>query len=204
MHEEGLCHCRILIQIVKYSYKNKPPYFNNPPTSSRYVFTATLPEGHENKHPAIIRACLAVILRVNAHIDLQSRLVRSTTAEPQTIICLTLALANGPKFHFFVDSTSVECSSSLTTYAVFQGTSSGGRQCSRNRRSNRHIVNCMPNLTVYLLKVSNSRRVDCHLRYPRKLRRPCLGHLADALSVQGHAGLCLHHHHHLQIEPGKS
>ena len=32
------------------------------------------------------------------------------------------------------------------------------------------LYRCMANLTVYLLKVSNSRRIDRHLRYPGKLR----------------------------------
>ena len=53
---------------------------------------------------------------------------------------------------------------------MFQGTSNGGRQFLRNRRSNRHVYHCMANLTVYLLKVSDSRRVDRHLRYPGTLR----------------------------------
>jgi len=33
------------------------------------------------------------------------------------------------------------------------------------------LYNCMANLTVYLLNISNLRRVDRHLRYPGKLRR---------------------------------
>jgi len=32
---------------------------------------------------------------------------------------------------------------------------------------------CMANLTVYLLKVSNSRRVDRHVRYPGNLSSAC-------------------------------
>jgi hypothetical protein len=55
-------------------------------------------------------------------------------------------------------------SSASSDLAVTQGTLHGGRQFLRNRRSNRHIVPLYGNLTVYLLKVSNSRRVDRHLR----------------------------------------
>ena len=53
-------------------------------------------------------------------------------------------------------------------FTLFQGTSFGGRQFLRNRRSNRHLVPLYGNMTVYLLKVSNLRTVDRHLRYPRK------------------------------------
>jgi len=38
---------------------------------------------------------------------------------------------------------------------------------------NTTLHHCMANLTVYLLKVSDPRRVDRHLRYPGNLRRNC-------------------------------
>ena len=58
-----------------------------------------------------------------------------------------------------------------STYTAFQGTS---KTVANSREIDGHIAilyRCVANLTVYLLKVSNSRRVDRHLRYPGKLRR---------------------------------
>jgi len=57
-----------------------------------------------------------------------------------------------------------------STPAACQGTSNGGRQFLRNRRSIAILYPCMANLTVYLLKVANLRTVDLHWRYPGNLR----------------------------------
>ena len=51
------------------------------------------------------------------------------------------------------------------------------------------LYHCMANLMVYLLKVSNSRRVDRHLRYPGKLRSPRLGDLHVIAIQAGHRDL---------------
>jgi len=56
-----------------------------------------------------------------------------------------------------------------STFAGFQGTSNGGRQFFRIDGRIAISYHCMANLTVYLLNVSNSRRVDRHLRYPGEL-----------------------------------
>jgi hypothetical protein len=60
----------------------------------------------------------------------------------------------------------------VVAFAVFQGTSSGGRQFLRNNRSNRHIVPLYGKSDRLSTKVSNSRRFDRHSRYPGNLRRP--------------------------------
>jgi hypothetical protein len=65
--------------------------------------------------------------------------------------------------------TSTNQGSKCVSFADFQGISNGGRHFLRNRRSNRHIVPLYGKSAVYLLKVSNLRRVDRHLRYPGRM-----------------------------------
>ena len=58
-----------------------------------------------------------------------------------------------------------------TVFAFFQGTSHGGRQFLRKRRLNRRMVPLYGKSDGLFTKVSNLRRVDRHLRYPRTPRR---------------------------------
>jgi hypothetical protein len=51
-------------------------------------------------------------------------------------------------------------------FAVFQGTSDGGRQFVNLDDRMAILCHCMANLTVYLLKIAKLRTVDRHSRYP--------------------------------------